>query len=75
MNETKGWAIFGCVSYIAILIIIICLHSYYTNISNKIAEMVKDGADPIECAIALDNISIGKAVPYYLNKNNNNIKK
>jgi hypothetical protein len=34
--------------------------------------MVKNGADPIECAIALDNISKEKAVPYYLTKNNNN---
>jgi hypothetical protein len=72
MNETEGWTIIGCTFFIVVLVIVLCSQSYYTNINNKIAEMVKNGADPIECAVALDNIYIEKAVPYYLTKNNNN---
>ena len=74
MNETEGWTIIGCVFLMVVLVVIIGSQLYFTNINNKIAEMVKSGANPIECAIALDNIYVEKAVPYYLTKtiNNNN---
>jgi hypothetical protein len=62
MDENKGWTIFGCVLSVCVAIIIVSAQFYYRDINSKIVQMVESGADPIDAAVALDNIMSSEVI-------------
>ena len=67
-SDDKFWSIV-CVSCVVCIIVIVVSSIIYCDAkNNKIKEMTISGADPVACAIALDNIYDDHAKTYFLSK-------
>jgi hypothetical protein len=54
-DETKFWLGVNLVSWTAVVLLVWIISSYFKDLNGKVAEMVKQGVDPIAVSCALQD--------------------